>query len=207
MSNLFWSDKSIFPIFIFCKFFLTSQTCWKSFLHENLTMTVGFFLLILWQDSMRSVGILHTSLSKMATTFSSKASTSTSLEMITIPRHSRLEYCAFNQHWCSIVTSLLNRIVLTCFVTNTSVCDLEKDSFNQSINQSINQGKIQTVQFANIFKHVLFLHDKLTNIGIMKTNEPREKVISKAVVKFLLWVGLLKFTLYRKAKPRRGNSL
>ena len=139
--NLFWSDKPIFPIFIFCKSFLTSQTCWQSFLHENLTMAVGFFLLILWQASMRSVGILHASLSKVATTFSSEASTSTSLEMITMSRYSRLEYRAFNQHCRSILTSLLNRIVLTCFVTNTSVCDLEKDSFNQSINQSIYQSR------------------------------------------------------------------
>ena len=42
----------------------------------------------------------------------------------------------------------------------------------QSINQSINvfQRKIQTVQFANIYKHILFLHDIHMIIVIMKTN-------------------------------------
>ena len=35
--------------------------------------------------------------------------------------------CAFNQHWCSIVTNQLDRRVLTYFVTDTSACNLEKD--------------------------------------------------------------------------------
>ena len=118
MNNLFWPGNSISSIFIFRKSLLTC---------ENLTMTVGFFLLILWQASMRSVRILHPSFSKMATTFSSKASASTSLGILTMSRHFRLEYCAFNQHWRSILTSLLDRIVLTCFVTDTSACNLEKD--------------------------------------------------------------------------------
>ena len=45
-------------------------------------------------------------------------------------------------------------------------------SVNQSINQSINvfQGKIQTVQFTNIYKHILFLHDIHMILAIMKTN-------------------------------------
>ena len=49
-------------------------------------------------------------------------------------------------------------------------------SINQSINPSINQfqGKIQTVQFTIIYKHILFLHDILMIIVIMKTNEPLE---------------------------------
>ena len=43
---------------------------------------------------------------------------------------------------------------------------------NQSVNQSINvfQGKIQTVQFTNIYKHILFLHDIHMILVIMKTN-------------------------------------
>ena len=65
--------------------------------------------------------ILHPSFSKWLPFFSSKASTSTSLEMSTMCRHSRLKYCAFNQHWRSIPTSLLDRSVLTCFVTDTSL--------------------------------------------------------------------------------------
>ena len=65
---------------------------------------------------MRPVRILHPSFSKMVITFYFKASASTSLGMPTISRHSRLEYCAFNQHWRFILTSLLDRRVLTCFV-------------------------------------------------------------------------------------------
>ena len=79
------------------------------------------------QTSMRSVGVLQPGFSKMATTFSSEASSSTSLGRPTMSSHSRLEYCAFNQHWTSIVTSLLDRRILTCFVTGASACNLEKN--------------------------------------------------------------------------------
>ena len=125
--NNFWSDKSICSIFIFRKTLLTSQTYWQSFLCENLAMTVWFLLLTLRQTSIRSVGVLQPGFSKMATTFSSEASSSTSLGRPTMSSHSRLEYCAFNQHWTSIVTSLLDRRILTCFVTGASACNLEKN--------------------------------------------------------------------------------
>ena len=125
--NNFWSDKSICSIFIFRKTLLTSQTYWQSFLCENLAMTVWFLLLTLRQTSMRSVGVLQPGFSKMATTFSSEASSSTSLGRPTMSSHSRLEYCAFKQHWTSIVTSLLDRRILTCFVTGASACNLEKN--------------------------------------------------------------------------------
>ena len=125
--NNFWSDKSICSIFIFRKTLLTSQTYWQSFLCENLALTVWFLLLTLRQTSMRSVGVLQPGFSKMATTFSSEASSSTSLGRPTMSSHSRLEYCAFNQHWTSIVTSLLDRRILTCFVTGASACNLEKN--------------------------------------------------------------------------------
>ena len=125
--NNFWSDKSICSIFIFRKTLLTSQTYWQSFLCENLAMTVWFLLLTLRQTSMSSVGVLQPGFSKMATTFSSEASSSTSLGRPTMSSHSRLEYCAFNQHWTSIVTSLLDRRILTCFVTGASACNLEKN--------------------------------------------------------------------------------
>ena len=125
--NNFWSNKSICSIFIFRKTLLTSQTYWQSFLCENLAMTVWFLLLTLRQTSMRSVGVLQPGFSKMATTFSSEASSSTSLGRPTMSSHSRLEYCAFNQHWTSIVTSLLDRRILTCFVTGASACNLEKN--------------------------------------------------------------------------------
>ena len=125
--NNFWSDKSICSIFIFRKTLLTSQTYWQSFLCENLAMTVWFLLLTLRQTSMRSVGVLQPGFSKMATTFSSEASSSASLGRPTMSSHSRLEYCAFNQHWTSIVTSLLDRRILTCFVTGASACNLEKN--------------------------------------------------------------------------------
>ena len=41
-----------------------------------------------------------------------------------------------------------------------------------NVNQSINvfQGKIQTVQFTNIYKHILFLHDIHMILVVMKTN-------------------------------------
>ena len=125
--NNFWSDKSICSIFIFRKTLLTSQTYWQSFLCENLAMTVWFLLLTLRQTSMRSVGVLQPGFSKIATTFSSEASSSTSLGRPTMSSHSRLEYCAFNQHWTSIVTSLLDRRILTCFVTGASAYNLEKN--------------------------------------------------------------------------------
>ena len=45
-------------------------------------------------------------------------------------------------------------------------------AINQSINQSINvfQGKIQTVQFTNIYKHIILLHEILMIFVITKTN-------------------------------------
>ena len=107
---------------------LTSRTCWQYFVQENLTVTLGFFLLILWQSSRRSVGILDPILSKMTTFFSSKASAFTWLGIPIMYAHSRLEYCAFNQHWFSILTSLLDRRVLICFVKDILACNLEKDS-------------------------------------------------------------------------------
>ena len=96
-------------------------------------MAVGFYLLTLWQDSMRSVGVLHPCLSKMATTLSSNASAYTSLRMPTISRNFYLECYAFNQHWHSILTGLLDRRVLACFVTDSWVCNLKKNSFNLRI--------------------------------------------------------------------------
>ena len=53
-----------------------------------------------------------------------------------ISKHSRLEYCAFYQHWRSILTSLLDSRILVCFVTDNSACNLEKDSFNLRISTS-----------------------------------------------------------------------
>ena len=149
--NNFWSDKSICSIFIFRKTLLTSQTYWQSFLCENLAMTVWFLLLTLRQTSMRSVGVLQPGFSKMATTFSSEASSSTSLGRPTMSSHSRLEYCAFNQHWTSIVTSLLDRRILTCFVTGASACNLEKN----------------LIQLTHLYqRNVIYLLKKMRYIGI-----------------------------------------
>ena len=103
---------------------------------RKLDSDFGFFLLILWQASRRSVGILYPSLSKMTTTFSSKASAFTSLGIPIMYAHSRLEYCAFDQHWFSILTSLLDRRVLTCFVKDILACNLEKDSLYSRISTS-----------------------------------------------------------------------
>ena len=149
--NNFWSDKSICSIFIFRKTLLTSQTYWQSFLCENLAMTVWFLLLTLRQTSMRSVGVLQPGFSKMATTFSSEASSSTSLGRPTMSSHSRLEYCAFNQHWTSIVTSLLDRRILTCFVTGASACNLEKN----------------LIQLTHLYqRNVIYLLKKMRYVGI-----------------------------------------
>ena len=103
---------------------------------RKLDSDFGFFLLILWQASRRSVGILYPSLSKMTTTFSSKASAFTSLGIPIMYAHSCLEYCAFNQYWFSILTSLLDRRVLTCFVKDILACNLEKDSLYSRISTS-----------------------------------------------------------------------
>ena len=149
--NNFWSDKSICSIFIFRKTLLTSQTYWQSFLCENLAMTVWFLLLTLRQTSMRSVGVLQPGFSKMATTFSSEASSSTSLGRPTMSSHSRLEYCAFNQHLIFIVTSLLDRRILTCFVTGASACNLEKN----------------LIQLTHLYqRNVIYLLKKMRYIGI-----------------------------------------
>ena len=89
-------------------------------------MTVRFFSLTPWQAAIRSVGILNASFSKMATSFFSKASASTSPGMPTISRYSCLEYSAFNQQWRFIFTRLLDRRVLTSFVTDSSASNLKK---------------------------------------------------------------------------------
>ena len=56
--------------------------------------------------------------------------------------------------------------------TKVSLENLVNQSINQSVNRSINvfQGKVQTVQFTNIYKHILFLHDIHMILVIMKTN-------------------------------------
>ena len=122
----------------FCLNWVTS-----CFLHRlSLNMGISFYWYSpsfaktwqwLWDSFYWSCGIfriLHPSFSKMVTTFSYKASACTSLGIPTVSRHSSLEYCAFNQHWRSILRNLLARRVWTCFTTNTSACNLEKDSFN-----------------------------------------------------------------------------
>ena len=71
--------------------------------------------------------------------------------------------------------SNLLSVLKTLYFLNASMVTIYwYQLINQSINQSINvfQGKIQTVQFRNIYKHILFLRDihmKLV-IMLMKTN-------------------------------------
>ena len=80
-----------------------------------------------------------------------KASASTSLGRPTMSSHSRLEYCAFNQHLISIVTSLLDRRILTCFVTGASACNLEKN----------------LIQLTHLYqRNVIYLLKKMRYIGI-----------------------------------------
>ena len=77
------------------------------------------FLLMRWQDSMWSGEILQPNLSKI---FNTSCSTSplTSRGMPKMPRHSRLEYCAFAKHCRFKVTNLLHNKVLTFFVIDSS---------------------------------------------------------------------------------------
>ena len=72
-----------------------------------------------WQDSMWSGEILQPNLSKI---FNTSCSTSplTSRGMPKMPRHSRLEYCAFAKHCRFKVTNLLHNKVLTFFVIDSS---------------------------------------------------------------------------------------
>ena len=64
-------------------------------------------------------------------------------------------------------------VLSTCWYIEINSPGFVEAVLPKSINQSINvfQGKIQTVQLTNIYKHIPFLHDKLMIIVIMKTNE------------------------------------
>ena len=66
------------------------------------------------------------------------------------------------------------RYVTFCFLIGSSIqCLISSGILSyQSIN--VFQGKIQTAQFTNIYKHILFLHGILMIIEIVKTNEPLE---------------------------------
>ena len=111
MNNLI-PGKSTSSVFNFCR-------CFWFFRWENFTITVLLFLLIRWQDSMSSGEILQPNLSKI---FNPSSSTSplTSQGMPKMPRHSRLEYCAFAKHCRFKVTNLLHNKVLTFFVIDSS---------------------------------------------------------------------------------------
>ena len=99
--------------------FFTCQTWWQSFRRENLTVNVSL-LLMQWQDSIWSGEIPQPILSKIFNIFSSSTSPLTSRGVSTMPRHSRLEFRAFTQHFCSKITNLLGNNVLTFFVTDSS---------------------------------------------------------------------------------------
>ena len=77
-----------------------------------------------------------------------------------------------------LVFNYLIKVFLIGLVGNNhySILPIPWKGINQSINQSINvfKEKIQTVQFTSIYKHILFLHDVLLIIVIMKANEPLE---------------------------------
>ena len=111
MNNLI-PGKSTSSVFNFCR-------CFWFFRWENFTITVLLFLLIRWQDSMSSGEILQPNLSKIFNT-SSSTSPLTSQGMPKMPRHSRLEYCAFAKHCRFKVTNLLHNKVLTFFVIDSS---------------------------------------------------------------------------------------
>ena len=99
-------------------------------------MTVALFLIILWQASMRLTGILQPNFSNLFTNFSSRMSSSTSLERPIMSRHSCLEYYPLAQRGCSTFTSILDKKELACFVTERSDSSFQKASFNLRISSS-----------------------------------------------------------------------
>ena len=68
-----------------------------------------FFLLILWQVSIRSEEISQPGLPKILRTFFSKTCASTSLRIPITSKHPLLEYWAFTQHWRSIFVHLFDK--------------------------------------------------------------------------------------------------
>ena len=73
-----------------------------------------------------------------------------------------------------LVFNYLIKVFLIGLVGNNhySILPIPWKGVNQSIN--VFKEKIQTVQFTSIYKHILFLHDVLLIIVIMKANEPLE---------------------------------
>ena len=102
-----------------------SKSSLFNFLRQNLTITVSLFSLMRWQDSIWSGEILQPILSKISNTFSFTSFSLILRGMATTVRHSRLEYWTFARHCCSNVNGLLENIVLTFFVTDSSELSLE----------------------------------------------------------------------------------
>ena len=112
-------------IFNFWNFFFTDSTCWKSFLLENFTITLSFFLAIQWHAWMLQPTFLKTWI-----TFSSKELSSAEQRMPAISRHSLLEYSALAQHCLSKSTTRCNSKLFIFFSIFTSPSNLEKLLFN-----------------------------------------------------------------------------
>ena len=113
-------------IFNFGKFFFTDNTCWKSFLLENFTITLSFLLMIRWHASMLLESMLQPTLLKTWITFSSKELSSTERGMPIISSHSLLEYCALAQHCLSKSTTRCDNKLFILFAIFTSASNLEK---------------------------------------------------------------------------------
>ena len=129
MKGLLFPGNSSSSRISFFRSFLTLQTCWQSFCLENLTITSPFVLPTRWYASIWSGEISQPSFPKIFKTFSSRTSPDTSRGMLTISRHSRLEYWAFAQHCLSKVDNLVTNKLLTFFVMASSACSFWIHSF------------------------------------------------------------------------------
>ena len=91
------------------------------------------FLLMRWQASILFPSIGQPTFSDIFKTFSSKSPSLTLRGAPTNPKHSRLEYWAFAQHWRSMETSLSESIEFTCLAVVSLDCSFSKSSLNLRI--------------------------------------------------------------------------
>ena len=133
MKRLLFPGNSRSSIVSFFRSFLTLQTCWQFFRLENLTITVSF---VLQHNDPLQYGQekYYNQVCQRYLKLSPPGFLQTLRRegMPTISRHSRLEYLAFTQHCLFKVVNLVNKKLLTVFVTASSACSFEIDSLSLS---------------------------------------------------------------------------
>ena len=127
------SGKPISFMSNFLNSFFVLSTFWQSFQRENFTIILPFFLLIRWQASILFPSIGQPTFSNIFKTFCSKSPSLTLQGTPTSSKHSRLEYWAFAQHWCSMETSLSGSTECTYLATVSSDWSFSKFSLNLHI--------------------------------------------------------------------------